>query len=60
MNDMLSLIVLIYFVCHLPAFILLIVGLSRRKTKPENAKLLLTIAGIYFLVGGGICGALLS
>jgi hypothetical protein len=40
--------------------ILLIVGLVRIKSKPENAKKLLIVAGIFFLVGAGICGALLS
>jgi len=40
--------------------ILLIVGLVRIKSRPENAKKLLIVAGILFLVGAGICGALLS
>ncbi len=39
---------------------LLIVGLVRIKSSPENAKKLLIMAGILFLVGAGICGALLS
>lgn len=54
------LILLIYLVCHLPAFILLIIGLVRLKKKPENAKKLLIIAGIYFLIGAGICGAMFT
>jgi hypothetical protein len=40
--------------------ILLIVGLVRIKSRPENAKKLLIAAGILFLIGAGVCGALLS
>lgn len=55
-----EIIISIYLVCHSPAIIMLIIGLVRLKTRPENAKRLLIAAGIYFLVGGGICGAMLS
>lgn len=47
----------LYVLFHLPAFILLFMGLSRRKTRPDNAKTLLIYAGLYFLIGAGICGA---
>lgn len=60
MDGILSLIIIIYLVCHTPAIIMLIVGLNRLKTRPEDAKKLLIAAGIYFLIGGGICGAMLS
>jgi hypothetical protein len=59
-NDMLSLIVIIYLICHIPAFIMLMIGLGKLKTKPELAKKWLIAAGIYFLIGGGICGKLLG
>ena len=59
-EGLLELIVIIYLVCHLPAIILLILGLSRLKKRPENAKTLLIISALYFLIGAGICGALLS
>ena len=39
---------------------LLIVGLTRIKSRPVNAKKLLITAGILFLVGAGVCGALLN
>ena len=39
---------------------LLITGLVRIKSWPENAKKLLIAAGILILVGAGVCGALLS
>ncbi len=54
------LLLLIYLILHSPAIIMLIVGLERRKTKPESAKVLFIISGIYFLIGGGICGLLLG
>ncbi len=60
MGEILFLIIIIYLVCHIPAIILLILGLTRLKSRPENAKKLLIAAGIYFLIGGGICGALLN
>lgn len=54
----LGLVVMIYLVLHLPAIILLIIGLRRRKTKPESAKVMLIIAGVYFLIGAGVCGGM--
>ena len=60
MDGILPLIIIIYLFCHTPAIIMLIIGLNRLKKRPENAKELLIAAGIYFLIGGGICGALLT
>lgn len=60
MNGIGSLIIIIYLICHSPAILMLIVGLNRLKTKPESAKKLLIAAGIYFIIGAGICGAILS
>lgn len=60
MDGILPLIIIIYLVCHTPAIIMLIIGLNRLKTRPENAKKLLIATGIYLLIGGGICGALLT
>lgn len=53
-------ILIIYLFCHLPAIILMVLGLIWRKSKPRTAKVLLIIAGIYFIVGGGICGTILT
>jgi membrane-bound ClpP family serine protease len=60
MEGVLLLIIGIYLVCHIPAIILLILGLTRMKSRPENAKKLLIAAGIYFLIGAGVCGSLLT
>lgn len=60
MEGILFLIIFIYIVCHIPAIILLILGLTQLKSRPENAKKLLIAAGIYFLIGGGVCGAILT
>ncbi len=54
------LIILIYVICHIPAFIMLFTGLAILKRKPEKARKLMIAAGIYFLIGGGICGSLLT
>lgn len=60
MNGILPIVIIIYLVCHIPAIIMLVIGLNRLKTKPDNAKKLLIAAGIYFLIGAGICGAMLT
>lgn len=53
-------IILIYVICHIPAFIMLFTGLAKLKTKPEIARKYLIAAGIYFLIGLGVCGSLLT
>lgn len=59
MNNLNSIIIAFYVICHIPAFILLTIGLSRLKTRPDNAKKYLIAATIYFIIGGGICGSIL-
>ena len=58
MDNLLPLLLFAYLILHLPAFILLAIGLGIRKKKPKTAKILLIIAGVYFLVGAGICGGM--
>lgn len=60
MENLLPIVIIIYLICHTPAIIMLILGLIRLKRRPENAKNLLIAAGIYFLIGAGICGAWLT
>lgn len=60
MDNLLPLIIVIYLVCHSPAILMVIIGLIIKKKKPNAAKTLFIIAGIYFLIGAGVCGALLS
>jgi hypothetical protein len=52
-----SLFLIIYFICHIPAFIMLIVGFLRQKSRPENAKKWFILAAIYFVIGAGVCGS---
>jgi hypothetical protein len=59
-NGLLGFLIIVYLICHLPAIITLIIGLRRIKTRPKNAKKYLIFSGVYFLIGTGICGALLS
>ena len=54
-----NLILIIYLLAHLPAFIVGGIGLSYLKSKPKKAKTLLIIAGVYLVIGTGICGSLL-
>lgn len=39
--------------------IMLIVGLTRLKSRPKNAKTLIIIAGVWLVIGGGACGAMM-
>jgi hypothetical protein len=49
--------VMLYWVTTI---VLLIIGLARLRSRPENAKKLLTLSGVLFIIGGGVCGLLLS
>lgn len=60
MDGLLLFIILVYLVLHSPAIILLIVGMAKRKNNPETAKKLFIAAGIYFLIGAGVCGAIMT
>lgn len=59
-GGIIQLIIIIYLIGHSPAIIMLVAGLMRLKSKPASAKKLLIFAGIYFVIGTGICGALLT
>lgn len=60
MDGYLFVFIVAYLICHIPAFILLIIGFVKLKKKPQVAKKLFIAALIYFLIGAGVCGALLS
>ncbi|MTB50679.1 hypothetical protein [Lewinella sp. W8] len=51
-------VIMVYLVLHLPAIIMLILGLSWRKKKPKTSKTLIYVAIAYFIVGAGVCGSL--
>lgn len=55
-----DLIVFLYVIMHLPAIILLIIGFSIKKGSPNASKVLFIIAGVYFVIGAGICGMIMS
>ena len=55
-----SIVIVIYLICHIPAFIMLFLGLRRIYSRPDSAKRLLIAAGIYFIIGGGICSSMIS
>jgi hypothetical protein len=50
----------LYIIFHSPAIIMLIIGLNKRKSDPDKSSVLLIIAGIYFVIGGGICASMLK
>ena len=58
--DGIAILIFLVLLYWLIPIILLIVGLVRIKSRPENAKKLLITAGVLLLVGAGVCGALLS
>ena len=60
MGEIVYLLILAVVLYWLIPIILIIVGLVRIRSRPENAKKLLIVAGILLLVGAGVCGALLS
>lgn len=43
----------------MPAILLLYTAFYYKKTKPDRAKILFILAGVYFIIGGGICGKIL-
>lgn len=59
MGELYFWVIALYLFFHFPAIILLVLGLTSLKKNPEKGKKLLILAGIYFLVGAGICGKIL-
>lgn len=53
-------VVIFYLIAHIPAFIMLIVGGALQNKKPKTSRILYILSGIYFLIGGGICGLMLG
>lgn len=43
-----------------PALLLTIIGLVIRKNNKKAAKVLFIIAAVYFVIGAGFCGTMLS
>lgn len=57
---MILLLIIIVFGYWLTPLILIILGLTRLKSRPENAKTLLVISAVMLIVGAGFCGIILS
>lgn len=57
-GNLLPLVIVVYLVLHLPAIIMLVIGLRLKERKPKTSKTLLILAGVYFMVGAGICGGM--
>lgn len=57
---MILLLIIIVFGYWLTPLVLIILGLTRLKSKPENAKTLLIISAVMLVVGAGFCGVMLS
>ena len=60
MNNIMEIVVLLYLIWLAPVIIMLLLGLSRLYSRPESAKKLFIAAGIYFMIGGGICRSMIS
>lgn len=59
MEDTIALLLFGLFLYWVTPVVLLILGLTRLRKRPENAKILLIAAGIMLIVGVGVCTALL-
>lgn len=59
-NGLGPLIVAIFLIANSPAIIGILIGLAIRKNKPNTAKYLFILSGIYLIIGLGICGSILS
>jgi hypothetical protein len=57
---MILLLIIIVIAYWLTPLILIILGITRLKSKPENAKMLFIISAIMLIVGAGFCGIMLS
>lgn len=55
----LELLLLLIALAWIIPIVILIVGLTRLKTRPKNAKILLIISGIWLLIGIGFCGTMM-
>ena len=54
----LSAIIWIFVLLYSPAIIALLIGLFRLRKKPNSAKKFLIFAGVYVIIGLGICFSL--
>ncbi|MDX2361280.1 MAG: hypothetical protein QNK23_10770 [Crocinitomicaceae bacterium] len=60
MGDYTGVFIIAYFIAHVPAFVAVGVGFAIRKSNPKTSKGFFIFAAVYFVVGGGICGSILS
>lgn len=60
MNGIGAIIALVLLVMFGPPLLLAIIGLSRRKTSRQAAKVLFILAAVWLIVGGGICATILT
>lgn len=51
---------IVYLLLHLPAILALIFGIAKSEKNPESSKKMLIFALVYFIIGGGMCGAFLN
>lgn len=54
--DYLPIILLVFFIMALPLIIFLIAAFRLRRKNKKKAKIFFILAGIYLLIGLGICG----
>ena len=59
-TDMFGIFAIIFGIMFGPPLILLLIGLSRRKTNPDTAKKFYIAAVVYLIVSGGICASLMN
>ncbi|MFK7773347.1 MAG: hypothetical protein AB8F94_14460 [Saprospiraceae bacterium] len=56
----LEILVFIIAMLWLIPIVMLIIGIAQLKTKPRRSKILMIIAGIWLIIGLGVCGSMYS
>ncbi|MEZ4888847.1 MAG: hypothetical protein R3E32_29240 [Chitinophagales bacterium] len=59
-GNSLDFLIVLFAIFWLIPIVMLIVGLTRLKSRPQNAKILLIVSGIWLVVGLGCCGGLMG
>lgn len=60
MDGIATLIISLFFITFAPPVIFLIIGLVKRNTNKDTAKVFFILAAAWFIIGGGICASMMG